>query len=60
MGRTAFTTRDQASTAICHCIEGFYNPRRQRSSVDYVRPVMLGATFRLDKRRSKWLPTKSQ
>jgi putative transposase len=44
--RTAFTTRDQASKAIGHYIEGFYNPRRRHSSLGYVSPVTFEATFR--------------
>ena len=44
--RTAFTTRDQASTAIGQYIEGFYNPRRRHSSLGYVSPATFEATFR--------------
>ena len=36
--RTAFATRDQASKAIGQYIEGFYNPRRRHSSLDYMKP----------------------
>jgi putative transposase len=44
--RTAFATRDQASKAIGHYIEGFYNPRRRHSSLGYVSPATFEATFR--------------
>ena len=37
--RTAFATRDQARKAIGQYIEGFYNPRRRHSSLDYVSPA---------------------
>ena len=44
--RTAFTTRAEAGRAIGHYIDGFYNPRRRHSSLDYVSPVTFEATFR--------------
>jgi putative transposase len=44
--RTAFATRDEASTAIGQYIEGFYNPRRRHSSLGYVSPATFEATFR--------------
>ena len=44
--RTAFATRAEASRAIGHYIDGFYNPRRRHSSLGYVSPVTFEATFR--------------
>jgi putative transposase len=51
--RTAFATRDQASKAIGHYIEGFYNPRRRHSSLGYVSPVTFEATFRAGKKEER-------
>ena len=51
--RTAFATRDQASTAIGQYIEGFYNPRRRHSSIGYVSPVTFEATFRAGKKEEQ-------
>jgi putative transposase len=42
--RTSFTSRDQASKAIGHYIEGFYNPRRRHSSLGYVSPITFEQT----------------
>ena len=42
--RTAFASREQASKAIGHYIEGFYNPRRRHSSLGYVSPAMFERT----------------
>ena len=42
--RTAFASREQASKAIGHYIEGFYNPRRRHSSLGYASPVMFEKT----------------
>jgi putative transposase len=43
--RTAFATRDQASTAIGQYIEGFYNQRRRHSSLGYVSPATFERTY---------------
>ena len=42
--RTAFVSREQASKAIGHYIEGFYNPRRRHSSLGYVSPATFEKT----------------
>lgn len=42
--RTAFASREQASKAIGHYIEGFYNPRRRHSSLGYVSPATFEKT----------------
>lgn len=42
--RTSFTSRHQASKAIGHYIEGFYNPRRRHSSLGYVSPITFEQT----------------
>ncbi len=45
--RTAFTTRQQAANAIGQYIEGFYNPRRRHSSLDYISPTAFEAAHRI-------------
>lgn len=39
--RTTFQTRHEAEIAIARYIEGFYNPVRQHSSIDYLSPVQF-------------------
>ena len=51
--RTSFATRDQASKAIGQYIEGFYNPRRRHSSLNYVSPATFEATFRTGNRQER-------
>jgi len=51
--RTAFTSRDQASTAIGQYIEGFYNPRRRHSSLGYMSPATFEATFRASQKKER-------
>ena len=41
--RTSFSTRRQAETAIGQYIDGFYNPRRRHSSLDYKSPLRFEA-----------------
>ena len=36
-----FATRAAAKSAIAEYIEGFYNPRRRHSSLDYLSPLMF-------------------
>ena len=43
--RTSYATRDDASRAIGHYIEGFYNPRRRHSSLGYVSPATFEKTY---------------
>jgi transposase InsO family protein len=51
--RTAYTSRDQASTAIGQYTEGFYHPRRRHSSLGYVSPVTFEAKFRTAKKEER-------
>lgn len=37
--RTSFTSRDQATKAVGHYIDGFYNPTRRHSSLGYQSPI---------------------
>ena len=37
--RTSFTSRYQATKAIGHYIDGFYNPKRRHSSLGYQSPI---------------------
>jgi putative transposase len=37
--RTSFTSRHQATKAIGHYIDGFYNPTRRHSSLGYQSPI---------------------
>jgi putative transposase len=39
--RTVFQTRAQAEDAIGHYIDGFYNPVRRHSTLDYISPVQF-------------------
>ena len=34
-----YRTRDEARTDLFYYIEGFYNPRRRHSSLDYLSPA---------------------
>ncbi len=37
--RTVFQSRNNATTAIGHWIDGFYNPVRRHSTLDYISPI---------------------
>lgn len=39
--RTSFQTRQDAEQAIAHYIDGFYNPVRRHSALDYQSPVQF-------------------
>lgn len=39
--RTVFLTRRQATVAIARYIDGFYNPTRTHSSLDYLSPIQF-------------------
>jgi putative transposase len=39
--RSVFQTRAEAKEAIGHYIDGFYNPIRRHSTLDYVSPVQF-------------------
>ena len=39
--RTIFYTRYQADQAIGHYIDGFYNPVRRHSALDFTSPVQF-------------------
>ena len=39
--RTVFQTRAEAKDAIVRYIDGFYNPVRRHSTLDYVSPVQF-------------------
>jgi putative transposase len=39
--RTVFLTRPQATNAIARYIDGFYNPTRRHSSLDYLSPIQF-------------------
>jgi len=39
--RTVFQTRAEAKAAIARYIDGFYNPVRRHSTLDYVSPVQF-------------------
>ncbi len=48
--RTAFKSREAASTAIGLYIEGFYNPRRRHSSLGYKSPAAFETAFQANAR----------
>jgi putative transposase len=37
--RTRFRTQAEAKMAVFNYIEGFYNPRRRHSALDYLSPI---------------------
>ena len=39
--RTVFQTRAEAKDAISRYIDGFYNPIRRHSTLDYISPVQF-------------------
>lgn len=39
--RTSFQTRNEAVQAIARYIDGFYNPARRHSALDYQSPVQF-------------------
>ncbi|EIM30517.1 hypothetical protein MicloDRAFT_00007670 [Microvirga lotononidis] len=39
VGRSVFVTRAEAKQAIGRYIDGFYNPVRRQSTLDYISPV---------------------
>lgn len=42
--RTVFYTRDQAKQSIARYIDGFYNPIRRHSALDYISPAQFERT----------------
>ena len=42
--RTVFYTRAQAEQAIARYIDGFYNPVRRHSALDYISPAQFERT----------------
>jgi len=42
--RTVFYTRDEAAQAIARYIDGFYNPVRRHSALDYISPAQFERT----------------
>jgi hypothetical protein len=42
--RTFFYTRDEAAQAIARYIDGFYNPVRRHSALDYISPAQFERT----------------
>lgn len=53
--RTSFATRDQATKAIGHYIEAFYNPRRRHSSLGYSSPATYEKKYAEEKLRANAL-----
>ena len=51
--RTAFRSREQASSAIGLYIEGFYNPQRRHSSLGYKSPAAFETAYRAKDRTEK-------
>ncbi len=41
VGRTVFYTRAQAATAVARYMDGFYNPVRRHSALDYISPAQF-------------------
>ena len=39
--RTVFYTRAEAATAVARYIDGFYNPVRRHSALDYISPAQF-------------------
>ena len=51
--RTAFGSRIEASNAIGHYIEGFYNPQRRHSSLGYKSPAAFETAFKTNDQTEK-------
>jgi putative transposase len=51
--RTSFSSRDEASKAIGHYIEGFYNSRRRHSSLGYISPATFETAYRNNNRQER-------
>ena len=51
--RTAFRSREQASSAIGFYIEGFYIPQRRHSSLGYKSPAAFETAYRAKDRTEK-------
>ncbi len=41
IGRTIFQTRAEAEEAIARYIDGFYNPIRRHSTLDFISPAQF-------------------
>ncbi|WP_243768962.1 IS3 family transposase, partial [Leifsonia sp. TF02-11] len=39
VGRTSWDSKTQLASAMFEWIEGFYNPRRRHSALDYLSPA---------------------
>ena len=48
--RTVFRTRDEARSAVFDFIEGWYNPRRRHSALDYLSPMIFERTYSIGDR----------
>jgi putative transposase len=46
LNRSSWATRDQPANAVFALIEGFYNPRRRHSTLDYLSPADYEAQHR--------------
>ena len=44
VGRTVFYTRAEAGQAIARYIDGFYNPVRRHSALNYISPAQFERT----------------
>ena len=50
LDREGFRTQADARMAVFDFIEGWYNPRRRHSSLDYLSPMMFERSRRTDDR----------
>jgi len=48
LDRQRWETRAELASAIFSYIEGFYNPTRRHSSIEYLSPVTFGALHAAD------------
>jgi putative transposase len=53
LDRVSFKTQAEARPAVFDFIEGFYNPQRRHSSIDYLSPMDYERRYYLDPQKRK-------
>jgi putative transposase len=57
--RTIFQSRIEAAIAIGRYIDGFYNPVRRHSALDFISPLQFERRAAQNRKRSPQMPGKS-
>ena len=58
--RTLFQSRIEAASAIGRYIDGFYNPVRRHSALDFISPLQFEGRAAQNRKRSPQMPGKSK